>query len=194
MVEDDESAVKFIESMPEMPRLCKNPKCCAKFAFYAKNGEDKWLLPLRKVHIESELRGAFSSTAVELTYVNPSEEHPLSCTFAFPIDKTSTLTKFEAQINDRVINTRVIDKTVARERFDDAVAGGKAAVIAERNETTLENMEVKLGNLLPGQTATIKATIVGQMEIMGGHYSYSIPMAFYPDYSRHGSDEDAFSY
>ena len=53
---------------------------------------------------------------------------------------------------------------------------------------------VKLGNLLPGQTATIKATIVGQMEIVGGHYSYSIPMAFYPDYSRHGSDEDAFAY
>ena len=152
---------RMYEDLPDMPKLCTNPKCCAKFAFFVENGNEKLLLPLKKVVIKSELLGCFSSTSVELTYVNPSEQHPLECTFAFPLENTQTLTKFEAIIEDRVINTRVIDKESARERYDDAVAGGKAAVIAERKEKKEESLQVKLGNLLPGQTATIKATVVG---------------------------------
>ena len=70
--------------------------------------------------------------------------------------------KFEATIDDRVISTRVIDKQAAKERYDDAVAGGKAAVYAERqvNNEKEENVIVKLGNLMPKKTAVIKATIV----------------------------------
>ena len=54
----------------------------------------------------------------------------------------------------------MIEKETAREKYDDAIAGGKAAVIAERSDTKHEKIMVKLGNLLPGQTATLKATIV----------------------------------
>jgi hypothetical protein len=47
-------------------------------------------------------------------------------------------------------------------------------------------MSVKLGNLLPGQTATLKLTIVNQLEVVGGHYAFILPVAFYPDYTKHG--------
>ena len=63
-----------------------------------------------------------------------------------------------------------------------------------KTHKTEEDIIVKLGNLLPGKTAKIKATIVGKLEVVGGSYSYQIPTAFYPDYSRCGIDEDAFEY
>jgi len=48
-----------------------------------------------------------------------------------------------------------------------------------------ETMTLKLGNLLPGSKATIKATIATTMEIVGGSYAYLLPVAFYPDYKKH---------
>ena len=40
------------------------------------------------------------------------------------------MTEFEAEIDEKIIKTRVIDKETAKEKYDDAVAGGKAAVMA----------------------------------------------------------------
>ena len=56
-------------------------------------------------------------------------------------------------------------------------------------------MTVKLGNLLPGQVATLRLHLVNQLEIVGGQYAQALPQAFYPNYRKHGanSDED-FAY
>ena len=86
-----------------MPKLCKNAKCCGRYAFYAGEGDAKMLMPLTKVSVNCELRGALATTNVELTYVNPSLEYPYECTYTFPLEKTSTLAKFEAKIDDRII-------------------------------------------------------------------------------------------
>ena len=56
-------------------------------------------------------------------------------------------------------------------------------------------MTVKLGNLLPGQTASLKSEIISQLEISGGYYSYILPAAFFPDYKKHGiKEKGAFTY
>jgi hypothetical protein len=56
-------------------------------------------------------------------------------------------------------------------------------------------MTIKLGNLLPGQTATLKSQIISQLEVSAGHYTYSLPSAFFPDYKKHGvKDNDIFNY
>ena len=47
-------------------------------------------------------------------------------------------------------------------------------------------MTVKLGNLLPGQSATLKSTILSHLDVVGGHYAFTLPTAFYPDYKKHG--------
>ena len=44
-----------------------------------------------------------ASVDVELTYVNPTQDNPLECTFMFPLEKTSFLSKLEAIIDDRRI-------------------------------------------------------------------------------------------
>ena len=92
------------------------------------------MLPLRKVDVNSELRGATASTTVELVYANPSEDRPLECTYVFPLEKGTLLAKFEAVIDDKVVQTKVMTKEKARERYDDAIASGNAAVIAERKK------------------------------------------------------------
>lgn len=62
-------------------------------------------------------------------------------------------------IDDSVIVTKVQTKEQAKERYDDAIARGNAAVIAESKKKD-EVMTVKLGNLQPGQQAVLKKTIL----------------------------------
>ena len=137
------------------PKLCKNKKCCGKYVFFAKkaDSEEKELLPLKRVDIKSEIRGSFAVTNVELRYVNPHVDSPLECTYVFPVEKTTILAKFEAMIDNRVVATKVMEKEKAKEKFDDAIATGQAAVMAKKDDTT---MSVSLGNLLPGQEAVLK--------------------------------------
>jgi Ca-activated chloride channel family protein len=156
-----------------------------KYLFYAEKGNEKVLLPLKSIDIKSELRGANAVTNVELNYINPTSDSPLECTYSFPMDKNTILAKFEAIIDDRVVQTKVVTKEVAQERYEDAVASGNTAVLAQRKKKD-EIMTVKLGNLLPGQNATLKSQIISQVDITGGYYAFSLVNAFYPDYKKHG--------
>ena len=137
------------------PKPCNNKRCCGKYLFYAEVEKSRVLMPLTKVDVKAELRGATADTNVELTYINPSTDSPLECTYTFPLEKTSVLAKFEAVIDDKVVVTKVTEKESAKEKYDDAIAGGNAAVLAERKKKD-ETLTVKLGNLLPGQRAVLK--------------------------------------
>ena len=86
---------------------------------------------------------------MELTYDNLNQERPLECKFMLPLEKSTLLAKFEAVIDDKSFLTKVMKKEKAEEKYDDAVADGKAAVIAKL-EKKEENMTIKLGNLMPG--------------------------------------------
>jgi hypothetical protein len=55
-------------------------------------------------------------------------------------------------------------------------------------------MVVKLGNLGPGETVILKTTVCSRLEIVGGHYAYCLPQAFFPDYKKHGAKKNAFNY
>ena len=95
------------ESQEIAPVPCKNNKCCGKYLFYAEKNDQRILMPLTKVDISTEIRGARAVTNVELSYVNPSKENPYECSYTFPLEKTSVLASFEAKIDDRVIKTKV---------------------------------------------------------------------------------------
>ena len=112
------------------------------------------------------------------------------------MDPNTVLASFEAKIGDRVINTKVTEIESAKEAYDDAVAGGKAAVMAQKTKKKQEEtLTVKLGNLLPNQTASLTMRLVSQLEVVGGHFAFFLPMAFYPDYKKHGvKSKDAFLY
>ena len=73
------------------------------------------------------------------------------------------------------------------------MAAGDTAVLAER-ESKEEIVSVKLGNLQPGEQATLKAQIVSQVEIVGGHFAFSLPTSFFPDYTKHGMKTAPYPY
>lgn len=74
------------------------------------------------------------------------------------------------------------EKEEAKQKYDDAIAGGHAAVIAEKKKDAIA---LKIGNLLPGESATISLSLLEDLEVVGGAWGYTLPASFLPDYGRH---------
>ena len=81
--------------------------------------------------------------SVDLTYFNPLQNKPIECVYELPIDQEIILTKLIIEINDKVIEANVTEKQDAREKYEDAVANGNFAVMAERQQY----LTLRLGNL-----------------------------------------------
>ena len=73
----------------------------------------------------------------------------MEATYEFPLEKNTLLAKLTAELNGNKIEAQIRDKEKAQERYDDAVAAGNTALIAERDMDKKETMRIKLGNLLP---------------------------------------------
>jgi len=106
-------------------------------------------VPLTHVDVKGTINGGLSKVSVELGYVN-KEETSIECTFEFPLSEKSAVTKLCAQIGDKLIEANIKEKEEAKEKFDDAIAAGHTAVMAEKSEKKKDSMTLKLGNLLPG--------------------------------------------
>jgi len=55
-------------------------------------------------------------------------------------------------------------------------------------------MTIKLGNLKPLQVAVLNIQLIMSLSVIGGNYLLDLPMAFYPDYSKHGAKKGELSY
>ena len=134
-------------------------KCCS-YALWTKyidaklNTEQQLLVPLQNVHIDGVITSGHAVVNVQLTYQNLSDENPIECTFEFPLDDQTLVSRLVAQIDDRVIEAKVKEKEEAKQQYSDAVASGNTAVYAERSKVKSEEaITLLLGNLLPHQTA-----------------------------------------
>ena len=79
----------------------------------------------------------------------------IECIFEFSLSENSIMTSLTATIGDKVIQSKIQEKEEAKEEYDDAIAGGHAAIIAEKSEKRKDAISLKLGNLLPENEAKI---------------------------------------
>ena len=185
------------KALAALPKRCEL-KCCQQHKMVVKsldsaNRQDS-LLPLQKVAIDVLIAGPFATVDLDLTYLNPSADCALEATYEFPLEKGTLLAKLVAKLDDKTIEAQVQEKQQAHEKYDDAVASGKAAVLAERSSKDKEILMVKLGNLLPEKTLQLQVRLIMQLEVVNGSYHFSVPLAYFPDYSRHGLTAEAFPY
>ena len=88
------------------------------------------------------------------TFFNDSES-PLEVTLKFPIEKDHALGKLTIQIGDTIIEGKIMSKVKAEEKYEDAMAGGHTAVMAQEIEEQPDMVKIKVGNLLPLQEAIV---------------------------------------
>ena len=66
-------------------------------------------VPLKKLEVQTEIQGFISNTSYTLTYEN-EEDKPVEASFVFPMDDSSAIFHFEAEIDGRRIVAECQDK------------------------------------------------------------------------------------
>ena len=93
---------------------------------------EEYLLPLKSIQIKGKLEGGLAILDVDLTYLNQDQKYPLDCSYEFPIDENTVIGNLVAKLDDKEVITQIKEIQKANEIYEDAVAGGKVAVMASR--------------------------------------------------------------
>jgi Ca-activated chloride channel family protein len=136
-------------------------------------------LPLKAMRVDTRLVGLLAHTRVRQTFVNTSGE-PLEATYIFPLPDRAGVSGFRFEVDGRVVEGELQERGQARQSYDNAVRTGHRAAIAEEERPGVFTMRV--GNLMPGEVATVELTLDGPLPYSEGEATFRFPLVVAPRY------------
>ncbi len=136
-------------------------------------------LPLEAIDVRAAVAGLLARTVLTQTFANPYDE-PLQATYVFPLPDRAAVTEFRMEVAGRVVEGVLEERAKARAAYDQAIAEGRRASIAEEERPGVFTMRV--GNLLPGEQATIRLAMAGPLPYGDGEATFRFPLVVAPRY------------
>ncbi len=148
---------------------------------YTKSG----LVPLQGVSIFAEVIDVASKVTVVQRYRN-DEKTPIEATYCFPLEEGSAVCGFEVRIGDRLIQGEVEEREKAFKKYDVAMAQGDGAYLLDQEKPNI--FVASVGNLNPGQEATVSITYVAELSVSDDQIKLMIPTTVSPRYAPGDAD------
>jgi Ca-activated chloride channel homolog len=136
-------------------------------------------LPLESVEAAVTITGLVGKILLTQGFHNPHDV-PLEATYIFPLPDRAAVTAMRMTADGRVIEAELKERGQAREEYDQAIAAGKRASIAEQERPDVFSMRV--GNILPGEQVSVALTIVGPLSYEAGEATFRLPLVVAPRY------------
>ena len=107
-------------------------------------------MKIEKQHVKVKVENSIASISITQVYTNGTG-NPIEAVYNLPQDEDSGLfvSRLKVTLEDKTIEGKVMEKTKAKEKYDDAIAQGKAAVMLQEKK---ESLQIKVGNILPSQS------------------------------------------
>ncbi len=137
------------------------------------------LLPLVAMEIDARVAGVVASIDLAQTFVNTTGT-AIEATYIFPMPDRAAVHRFRMEVAGRVIEGVVEERGAAREQYNEAIAQGHRAAITEEERAGVFTLRV--GNLMPGETATVRLSLVGPLPVDDGEVTFRFPLVVAPRY------------
>src|SRR6202451_2277875 len=136
-------------------------------------------LPLDAVDVRAAIAG--TSARVELTqdFRNPFHV-PLEATYIFPLPDRAAVTAMRMECAGHVVEGMRKQRARAREEYDQAMAEGRRAAIAEEDRPDVFTMRV--GNIAPGERVTVRLVLAQRLPYCDGEVTFRFPLVVAPRY------------
>ena len=136
-------------------------------------------LPLDAVDVRAAIAG--TSARVELTqqFRNPFDV-PLEATYIFPLPDRAAVTEMRMECAGHVVAGVLKERSRARDEYDQAIAEGHRAAIAEEDRPDVFTMRV--GNIAPGERVTIRLVLAQPLPYYDGEITFRFPLVVAPRY------------
>jgi len=136
-------------------------------------------LPLEAVGVHARITGLLAEVVLTQTFVN-GFDLPLQATYVFPLPDRAAVTGFRMETGDRVVEGALRERAEARAAYEQAIAGGRTAAIAEEERPGVFTMRV--GNLPPGERASVRLSMLGPLPYDQGEATFRFPLVVAPRY------------
>jgi Ca-activated chloride channel family protein len=136
-------------------------------------------LPLKCLEVQARIDGLVARTEVEQTFVNNLGE-TLEATYIFPLPDRAAVTGFQLLVAGRTIDGLLKERGEARRDYDEALAKGHRAAIAEEERPDV--FALRVGNLPANEEIRVKLTLAGPLAVDPGEASYRFPLVVAPRY------------
>lgn len=136
-------------------------------------------LPLVALDVDGRITGLDLALDVRQTFVNVTGQ-AIEATYIFPLPDRAAVRRFRMTVNDRIIDGELDERGRARATYDQAIADGRRAAIAEEDRPGVFTLRV--GNLMPGEVARVELGLVGQLPVEDGEATFAFPLVVAPRY------------
>jgi len=140
---------------------------------------ERGLLPLIAMDVDARVTGVVAAIELAQTFVNTTRT-VIEATYIFPLPDRAAVHRFQMEVSGRVIDGVIDERGAARAHYDRAIAAGHRAAITEEERPGVFTLRV--GNLLPGDTARIRLSLVGPLPVDDGEVTFRFPLVVAPRY------------
>jgi Ca-activated chloride channel family protein len=140
---------------------------------------ERGLLPLAAMDVDAQVTGVVASIEIAQTFVNTTGA-AIEATYMFPLPDRAAVNRFRMEVAGRVVEGVIDERGVAREQYEEAIAAGHRAAITEQERPGVFTLRV--GNLMPGESATVRLSLVGPLPIDDGEVTFRFPLVVAPRY------------
>ncbi|WP_433608610.1 VIT domain-containing protein [Dactylosporangium sp. CA-139114] len=136
-------------------------------------------LPLDRLEVRAAITGLVARTDLTQEFVNVHRE-PLEATYIFPLPDRAAVVSMAMTADGRTIEADLQERGAAREAYDNAIAAGQRASIAEEERPDVFTMRV--GNILPGERVSVQLSLIGPLAFEDGEATFRFPLVVAPRY------------
>ena len=136
---------------------------------------------LQSVTMDCTIAGLFAHSQLTQRFVN-QENQTIEAVYTFPTPLNAVFLGLEVTMGDKVISGVVMADAKADRGYEEAIQEGDAAVLLREVEPGL--FSVSVGNILPGETITLRYTYAEQLRWQGSSLRFSLPTTIAPKYGK----------
>lgn len=144
------------------------------------SADDGRLLPLKALQVETAVVGMTASSTVRQRFVNAGDT-TIEATYVFPLPARAGVTDFSAELAGRRVVGVLKERGQARADYEEALVSGQRAAIVEEDRPDV--FSVRVGNLKPGEEATIEMRLTGPLSFEDGEATFRFPLVVAPRYT-----------
>ena len=137
------------------------------------------LLPLTAMQLDARVCGVMAAIDLAQTFVNTTG-CVIEATYIFPLPDRMAVHRFRMEVAGRTIEGVIDERGAARQHYDEAIAAGHRAAITEEERAGVFTLRV--GNLMPGEVATVRLSLVGPLPVDDGEITFRFPLVVSPRY------------
>ncbi|MDY6851428.1 MAG: VIT domain-containing protein [Thermodesulfobacteriota bacterium] len=149
--------------------------------FFIKSDDSKTdRLPLKSTRADVKIAGVMSDVTITQVYKNEGK-NTLEAVYIFPASTRAAIYAMRMTIGERVIEANIMERSQARQTYEQAKKQGKTASLLEQQRPNVFQMNV--ANILPGDEIKVELRYTELIEPEDKVYEFVFPTVVGPRYS-----------